>query len=120
MVYSSSSVQKSVSDNTLFDFVINELKTEQIFYFSILSSRYNSLTVENQSKPPSNEDKYDGKYVKNPQKNYKSIPGYRHSYVEPKMKIEPKKKNMADLLHRTNSTAGYMPPRVGIASVHPY
>ncbi|XP_066144895.1 uncharacterized protein [Euwallacea fornicatus] len=85
------------------------------------SDRYNSLMIEKMSKPIHPEDKmYDPKFVKNPQKSFKSIPGYRHSYAEPKLKIEQKKRNMAEMLHRTNSTAGYMPPRVGIASVHPY
>lgn len=81
--------------------------------------------VDNLSKSAHNMDKitdtkYDPKFVKNPQKTFKSVPGYRHSYAEPKMKIETKKKSMAEMLHRTNSTVGYMPPRVGIASLHPY
>ncbi|XP_076255233.1 uncharacterized protein LOC143193136 isoform X1 [Rhynchophorus ferrugineus] len=89
------------------------------------ADRYNSSMVDNFSKSSHNLDKmvdtkYDPKFVKNPQKNIKSVPGYRHSYVEPKIRMEPKKKNMGEVLHRTNSSVGYMQPRVGIASVHPY
>ncbi|KAH1011819.1 hypothetical protein HUJ04_001106 [Dendroctonus ponderosae] len=83
------------------------------------ADRYNSLLMESVSK--SNEQKYDAKFAKNPQRDFKGVPGYRHSYAEPKLKMEQKKKTTtADMLHRTNSTVGYLPPRVGIASMHPY
>ncbi|XP_050293001.1 uncharacterized protein LOC126733652 [Anthonomus grandis grandis] len=77
------------------------------------ADRYNAII----SQP---ETKYDPKFTKNPQKSFKSVPGYRHSYAEPKIKIDPKKKNMPDMLQRTNSSVGYLQQRVGIASMHPY
>ncbi|CAG9767843.1 unnamed protein product [Ceutorhynchus assimilis] len=90
------------------------------------ADRYNHIMNDSSpSKSAHNIDKmaqikYDPKFVKNPQKSFKSVPGYRHSYAEPKMKIEPKKKIIGDMLHRNNSSIGYMPPRVGIAGIHPY
>ncbi|XP_030754869.1 trichohyalin isoform X1 [Sitophilus oryzae] len=89
------------------------------------AERYGSSLVDNFSKSTHNLDKmsdskYDQKFIKNPQKMMKSVPGYRHSYAEPKIRIEPRKKNVSDMLHRTNSSVGYMQPRVGIASIHPY
>lgn len=68
----------------------------------------------------SGDVKYDGKFLKNQQK-IKS-PSYRHSYAEPKIRIEPNKKyhhHHPELLHRTNSSVSNT-GRVGIASVHPY
>lgn len=66
-------------------------------------------------------NKYDGKYLKNQQK-IKS-PSYRHSYAEPKIRIEQNNKKYhhhhPELLHRTNSSVSNN-GRVGIASVHPY
>lgn len=61
------------------------------------------------------ESKYDPKFVKN-QKVGKGSGGYRHSYAEPKMRIERKG---YDMLHRTNSSVSNN-GRVGIAAVHPY
>lgn len=56
----------------------------------------------------------DMKFLKNQKiKN----PSYRHSYAEPKIRIE--KKYHPELLHRTNSSVSNS-GRVGIASVHPY
>lgn len=59
--------------------------------------------------------KYDPKFTKN-QKNKSA--GYRHSYAEPKLRME-KKNGFSEMLHRTNSTVGNN-GRVGIASIHPY
>lgn len=67
------------------------------------------------------EMKYDPKFIKN-QKVKPNGPGYRHSYVEPKLRVEPKssKKPFNDILHRTNSSVSNISGRVGIASIHPY
>lgn len=65
--------------------------------------------------------KYDPKFIKN-QKMKPNGAGYRHSYVEPKLRIEPKsgKKGFNnEILHRTNSSVSNS-GRVGIASIHPY
>ncbi|KAG5866708.1 hypothetical protein JTB14_033348 [Gonioctena quinquepunctata] len=63
--------------------------------------------------------KHDQKYVKN-QKVVNSSAGYRHSYAEPKLRMEKNgKKHFSEMLHRTNSSVGNN-GRVGIASVHPY
>lgn len=52
-------------------------------------------------------------------KNQKNSAGYRHSYAEPKLRMEAKGgKKHFDALHRTNSVTNN--GRVGIASVHPY
>lgn len=51
----------------------------------------------------------DGKYKKG---------GYRHSYAEPKLRVEKGGKKHFEMLHRTNSVSNN--GRVGIASVHPY
>lgn len=65
------------------------------------------------------ELKYDQKFVKN-QKMAKNSAGYRHSYAEPKLRLEKGgKKHFSEMLHRTNSSVGNN-GRVGIASVHPY
>nr|XP_022901054.1 uncharacterized protein LOC111414103 [Onthophagus taurus]XP_022901055.1 uncharacterized protein LOC111414103 [Onthophagus taurus] len=67
------------------------------------------------------DSKYDSKFVKN-QKG-KNSAGYRHSYAEPKLKVENKKKqgHYPEMINNNqykngNSSTG----RVGIASVHPY
>ncbi|XP_044260318.1 uncharacterized protein LOC123008536 [Tribolium madens] len=44
--------------------------------------------------------------------------GYRHSYAEPKLRVEKGGKKHFEMLHRTNSVTNN--GRVGIASVHPY
>lgn len=64
-----------------------------------------------------NEVKYDPKFTKN-QKS-KNSAGYRHSYAEPKLRVEKSKKYQPEILHRTNSSVSNT-GRVGIASVHPY
>ncbi|XP_056635551.1 trichohyalin [Diorhabda sublineata] len=65
------------------------------------------------------EMKFDQKFIKN-QKQVKNSAGYRHSYVEPKMRMDKNtKKHLSEMLHRTNSSVGNN-GRVGIASVHPY
>ncbi|KAJ8958052.1 hypothetical protein NQ318_002062 [Aromia moschata] len=80
--------------------------------------------VDGFSKPIADMDrvgemKYDQKFVKN-QKTSKNAAGYRHSYAEPKLRMEKNgKKHFSDMLHRTNSSVGNN-GRVGIASVHPY
>nr|XP_023015404.1 uncharacterized protein LOC111504914 [Leptinotarsa decemlineata] len=80
--------------------------------------------LDNYSKPSIEPDKiseikHDQKFVKN-QKVVKNSAGYRHSYAEPKMRMEKSgKKNFSEMLHRTNSSVGNN-GRVGIASVHPY
>lgn len=64
------------------------------------------------------EMKYDAKFLKNQKlKN----PSYRHSYAEPKLRLEKTSKyhHHPELLHRTNSSVSNT-GRVGIASVHPY
>lgn len=64
------------------------------------------------------EMKYDPKFLKN--QKVKNAVGYRHSYAEPKLKLEKNsKKHYPEMLHRTNSTVSNS-GRVGIASVHPY
>lgn len=64
------------------------------------------------------EMKYDQKFLKN--QKVKNAAGYRHSYAEPKLKMEKSgKKHFPDMLHRTNSSVSNS-GRVGIASVHPY
>lgn len=64
------------------------------------------------------EMKYDPKFVKNHKS--KNMAGYRHSYVEPKVKGDKiGKKFYSDLLHRANSSVSNT-GRVGIASIHPY
>ncbi|XP_063927262.1 uncharacterized protein LOC135140582 [Zophobas morio] len=55
----------------------------------------------------------EGKY-----KNQKNSAGYRHSYAEPKLRMEKGGKKHFEVLHRTNSVTNN--GRVGIASVHPY
>lgn len=45
--------------------------------------------------------------------------GYRHSYAEPKLKLEKSKKIFPDVLQRTNSSVSNS-GRVGLASIHPY
>lgn len=66
--------------------------------------------------------KYDQKFIKN-QKLKPNGAGYRHSYVEPKLRVvEPKSgknKGFNEILHRTNSSLSNN-GRVGIASIHPY
>ncbi|CAH1954361.1 unnamed protein product [Acanthoscelides obtectus] len=64
-------------------------------------------------------ERSDNKFTKN-QKVTKNSAGYRHSYAEPKMRTDKNgaKKHFAEVLHRTNSTAGN--GRVGIASLHHY
>lgn len=65
------------------------------------------------------ELKYDQKFIKN-QKQPKNSAGYRHSYAEPKLRMDKNGKNhFSEILHRTNSSVGNN-GRVGIASVHPY
>lgn len=67
------------------------------------------------------ELKYDPKFTKN-QKLKPNGAGYRHSYVEPKLRVEQQKsekKGFNDILHRTNSSVSNS-GRVGIASIHPY
>lgn len=67
----------------------------------------------------SGETKYDQKFMKN-QKVAKNSAGYRHSYVEPKLRMEKTgKKHFSEMLHRANSSVGNT-GRVGIASLHPY
>ncbi|KAL3271152.1 hypothetical protein HHI36_021650 [Cryptolaemus montrouzieri] len=62
--------------------------------------------------------KYDSRFVKNPKT--KNGAGYRHSYAEPKLRME-KKNGYSDMIHRTNSSVGSNGNgRVGIASIHPY
>lgn len=64
------------------------------------------------------ESKYDPKFVKN--QKMKNSAGYRHSYAEPKLKMDKNaKKHFSEMLHRTNSTVSNS-GRVGIASVQPY
>ncbi|XP_060533696.1 uncharacterized protein LOC132706393 isoform X2 [Cylas formicarius] len=92
------------------------------------SDRYNPPIVDNYAKSSLNLDKtsdgkYDPKFVKHPQKFFKSVPaGYRHSYAEPKLRMEKgvNNKYYAEMLQRTNSTASNSNARVGIASVKPY
>lgn len=64
--------------------------------------------------------KFDGKFLKN-QKVLKNSAGYRHSYAEPKLRVDKSngKKHFNEMLHRTNSSVSNG-GRVGIASVHPY
>ncbi|KAF5286551.1 hypothetical protein FQA39_LY16234 [Lamprigera yunnana] len=57
------------------------------------------------------------KYVRN--QRSRNAAGYRHSYAEPKLKLEKSKKLFPDLLQRTNSTVSNS-GRVGLASIHPY
>ncbi|KAJ8969628.1 hypothetical protein NQ314_001664, partial [Rhamnusium bicolor] len=65
------------------------------------------------------EMKYDPKFLKN-QKLVKNSAGYRHSYAEPKLRMDKNgKKHFSEMLHRTNSSVSNN-GRVGIASVHPY
>lgn len=62
--------------------------------------------------------KYDPKFIKN--QKMKNSAGYRHSYAEPKLKMDKSgKKHFTEMLHRTNSTVSNS-GRVGIASVQPY
>lgn len=67
------------------------------------------------------EMKYDPKFIKNQKTKPNTAAGYRHSYVEPKLRVEPKsgKKAFNEILHRTNSSVSNS-GRVGIASIHPY
>jgi hypothetical protein len=51
-------------------------------------------------------------------KNQKNSAGYRHSYAEPKLRLEKAGKKHYEMLHRTNSVTNN--GRVGIASVNPY
>ncbi|CAG9821444.1 unnamed protein product [Phaedon cochleariae] len=76
--------------------------------------------VETYSKSSAELDKVSElKYVRN-QKATKNSAGYRHSYAEPKLRMDKAgKKHFAEMLHRTNSSVGNN-GRVGIASVHPY
>lgn len=59
----------------------------------------------------------DLKYVRNPKGRHAA--GYRHSYAEPKLKMDKSKKLFPDMLQRTNSTVSNS-GRVGLASIHPY
>lgn len=62
--------------------------------------------------------KYDTKFAKN--QKVKNAAGYRHSYAEPKLRVEKKNvKHFNEVLHRTNSTVSNG-GRIGIASLHPY
>nr|CAH7737807.1 unnamed protein product [Callosobruchus chinensis] len=72
------------------------------------------------TKPGMDQERSDPKFTKN-QKMTKNAAGYRHSYAEPKLRTDKSggKKHFAEVLHRTNSTAGGN-GRVGIASLHPY
>ncbi|KAF5304203.1 hypothetical protein FQR65_LT08010 [Abscondita terminalis] len=62
-------------------------------------------------------DQEDMKYLR-AQKS-KNSAGYRHSYAEPKLKLEKSKKVFPDMLQRTNSSVSNS-GRVGLASIHPY
>lgn len=67
------------------------------------------------------EGKYDPKFLKNQQQQLLQRgknPSYRHSYAEPKLRMD-KRYHHPELLHRTNSSVSNS-GRVGIASVHPY
>lgn len=56
-----------------------------------------------------------------PQQVMQNVGGYRHSYAEPKLRMERMggKKLFPDMLHRANSSVSNS-GRVGIASIHPY
>lgn len=80
--------------------------------------RYNSM--DSYSKSTADLDKVtEMKFQKN--QKLKNAAGYRHSYAEPKLRLEKSggKKHFAEMLHRTNSSVSNN-GRVGIASVHPY
>ncbi|KAL1489427.1 hypothetical protein ABEB36_014323 [Hypothenemus hampei] len=98
----------------------SDLRSNRHFQDLPEADRFNSMIMDSGMSKCSISSETNGKFIKN-QKGLKPIPGYRHSYAEPKMKLElQNKKGGGEMLHRTNSSVGYLPPRVGIADIHPY
>ncbi|XP_072380179.1 uncharacterized protein [Diabrotica undecimpunctata] len=114
--------RRSYMDGGNYDDDVDIIPNDRDRYYQELpeSERF----IENYSKSSVEIDKvgemkYDQKFVKN-QKQSKNSAGYRHSYAEPKLRMEKDlRKNLSEMLHRTNSSVGNN-GRVGIASVHPY